>query len=338
MEPDELTFECLGIFSKSPELFGHIDRTRSLLATVSSDKTCRIYNLNTKRLVGVLDDNTHTKTMRSVKFRPTGPIPSLAIGSFDSTISIWSKEDEDWVLMAIIEGHENEVKSVDWSHDGLYLASCSRDKSIWIWEADDSNEEFECISVIQEHEQDVKNVSWHPTKNILCSSSYDDTCRIFKQDDYDEDEWVCVANCQGANGTVWCSDWEKRDTFRFANCSDDSLLRIWKKTSSDQEGTANGKLPSTLKSEEEWALEATLPKIHTMPVYGIAWNTNGLLASCGSDGRIVVYSEEEGEWKVLAVQELGHGVFEINCVKWWNENTLLTAGDDGAVNMWTLSI
>ncbi|KAH3669082.1 hypothetical protein OGAPHI_001678 [Ogataea philodendri] len=315
-----------------------VDRARGLLASVSSDKTCRVYNLNTRRLVGVLDDNTHTKTMRSVRFKPSSTVPALAIGSFDSTISIWSREDDDWVLMAIIEGHENEVKSVDWSHDGVYLASCSRDKSIWVWEADETNEEFECISVIQEHEQDVKNVVWHPSKNVLCSSSYDDTSRVFKQDDYDEDEWVCVANCQGTQGTIWCADWEKSDNLRFVNCSDDSLVKIWKKTSPETQTGTGATLPSTLKSEEEWVLDATLPKVHTMPVYGVAWNSNGLVASCGSDGRLAIYQESNGDWKVVAVQELSHGVAELNCVKWWNDNTLLTAGDDGNVNMWMVSL
>ena len=99
------------------------------------------------------------RSIRSVAFKPPLggadtpkldflDLPALAAGSFDSTISVWGIDEPDveydieevianqkeiltspnneWNLMAIIEGHENEVKAVDWNFQGQYLALFKR--------------------------------------------------------------------------------------------------------------------------------------------------------------------------------------------------------------------
>lgn len=312
-----------------------IDESNGLLATGSSDRCIKIVNLkdNKFELVDELDDTVHKKAIRSVSWRPHSML--LAAGSFDSTISIWNREESgdelssgvlEMELLAIIEGHENEVKSVAWSNDGLYLASCSRDKSVWIWEADETGEEYECISVLQEHSQDVKHVIWHPSLQLLASSSYDDTIRIWK--DFDDD-WEAVAVLTGHEGTVWSSDFEEVESnLRLCSGSDDSTVRVWKYLGDDED------------DQQKWICQSILPQIHTRAIYSVAWGTNGLIASTGSDGLLAIYQEkEEGQWEIIAKRALAHGVLETNIVKWLqiDGNILLaTGGDDGYVNIWKL--
>lgn len=132
---------------------GHDDRAwhvswnpaKPLLATCSADKSVRLYaytsgpspsfSLYTSISTG------HTKTVRSTAWSPSGS--TLATASFDANIGIWKREGQDeddqeaagdWECVSLLEGHETECKCVAWSGSGTLLASCSRDKTVWVWE------------------------------------------------------------------------------------------------------------------------------------------------------------------------------------------------------------
>ena len=82
--------------------------------------------------------------MRAIAWSPSGN--TLATASFDSNIGVWAQEGDgedgggafnpagEWECMSLLEGHETECKSVAYSSSGNLLASCSRDKTVWIWE------------------------------------------------------------------------------------------------------------------------------------------------------------------------------------------------------------
>ena len=157
-------------------LEGHTDRVwdvtwnpvQSLLASCSGDRSIRLWSYqstlpfsssppavsNPPADVTFASANElttgHRKTVRSVAWAPSGK--TLAAGSFDSTVSIWERaggeegenDSGEWECVTTLEGHESECKSVAYSSDGGLLASCSRDKSVWIWEG-----EFVILSILR---------------------------------------------------------------------------------------------------------------------------------------------------------------------------------------------
>ena len=296
-----------------------------LVATCSSDRTVRIYSLTNFQQHSQIEGG-HKRSIRSCAWKPTGDIRGesvLATGSFDASAGIWRRwddnellsrseladdegeDDSDWRFAVILEGHESEVKSVAWNSSGQYLATCSRDKSVWIWEeVDEGDNTFETIAVLQEHDGDVKCVVWHPEEELLASASYDDTIRLYRED---IDDWLCVAVLRGHTSTVWALDFEglnrpspfladerltpsqakdldtrSRAGPRLVSCSDDRTIRIWRRVPPASSSTiavthTSGHIhaPSILRThsaEQEWTEESQLPALHDRAIYSVAWS------------------------------------------------------------------
>ena len=159
--PGRPTFHPPKVPLDIPSCSGHEDRawqtawnpTKPLLASCSADKTVRLYGYRKDphdpskiAFSHVTTIQTgHTKTVRSVAWAPSGK--TLATGSFDANIGVWERretseddddpsEPEEWECVALLEGHETECKSVAYSGTGTLLATCSRDKTVWVWEGD----------------------------------------------------------------------------------------------------------------------------------------------------------------------------------------------------------
>ncbi|KAF2256227.1 WD40 repeat-like protein [Trematosphaeria pertusa] len=319
--------------------------TQPIVATACSDRSVRVYSLTSFTLLHSITGG-HKRSVRSVSWKPgTKGQSVLATGSFDTSAGIWRREergaleddftrrrreeddeeeeDDDYQFACILDGHESEIKSLSWNPSGQYLATCGRDKSVWIWEElEDDN--FETVAVLQEHDGDVKCVAWHPEEDLLASASYDDTVRLYRED---ADDWVQVALINGHDKTVWWVEFEgsgmsgkdfrkqreglseeqtqhielmERSGPRLATCSDDCSIRIWRRKPKEHGDHADSHtgIPSIIRSmaiDEDWLEDAILPQRHDRAIYSLSWSRRtGMIVSAGSDGKIVVYKER---WK-----------------------------------------
>lgn len=333
------------------------------LATGSFDATMGIWRrkVESAEREGNLDEEEEDSGLAEVEIGADAkPKPAPKLRTYndfpDEEAEERDDDDDEWQFNLVLEGHDSEIKSIAYSPSGQYLASCSRDKSIWIWE-EIEDEEFETIAVLQDHTADVKCVAWGSfggeqggNGEVLVSGSYDDTIRFWREDG--EGEWSCVGVLEGHEGTVWnlafepksylqksIPESEREDSIspipRLISCSADATIRMWTKSKPpppmNKPSYFNSGIPSTMRpapSNEIWECTNTLPSAHTLPIYSVSWSEkSGRIASTGGDGKLVIYEEVtkgrssvggaiEKEWVVSGSLDGAHGPYEINHVSW----------------------
>lgn len=329
--------------------FCAFNRTGTLLGTTGTDKSIKLYQFNTTeqkyQLVNEILQQ-HTRTIRSLSFHPTSRL--LASGSFDSEINIYkyNTDTSQYELQHNLDGHENEIKCVAYNMSGELLASCSRDKSIWIWSLtnDSINDEYECMSVLNGHTADVKYVAWLDN-NALISASYDNTIRIWR-DDVDTDDFICsqilgtadtnsndkvddtdqLVNQKndiiGHTSTVWCVAVNPNNSNQFISCSDDCTLILWSRTD------ATSQFNQSIK----------LSNLHTRTIYSCDWNTDNYIVTVGADNQIILYKYTEINNKSTVTVQCrlpNAHKNDINCVKFKpDSNMICTVSDDIVVSLW----
>jgi len=107
--------------------------------------------------------------------------------------------------MFVLRSHSGDILDLAWSPRDTYLASCSVDNSIIIWDA----QKFPTIhKVLSGHTGLVKGVSWDPIGKYLSSQSDDKSLRIWRTSDWQTDTIVTTPfkDC-GGNTAVLRHSW-----------------------------------------------------------------------------------------------------------------------------------
>jgi len=95
---------------------------------------------------------------------------------------------ESYKCTHTLRQHDGDVLDLSWSPEDRWLASCSVDCTIIIWDVSVSNPVS--VAVLRGHNGHVKGVTWDPVGKYLASQSADKTLRVWRTGDWKEETKV----------------------------------------------------------------------------------------------------------------------------------------------------
>ncbi|KAF8408342.1 hypothetical protein HHK36_007491 [Tetracentron sinense] len=164
--------------------------TGSLIYSVSWDKSIKIWRMSDLRCLESV--KAHEDAVNAVAVSVDGTIYT---GSADRRIRIWGRASGErrHTLIATLEKHKSAVNALALSGDGSVLFSGACDRSILVWEREDSANHMSVTGALRGHTGAILcliNVA-----DLLMSGSADRTVRIWQQ--CEDNRYCCLTVLDG---------------------------------------------------------------------------------------------------------------------------------------------
>ena len=100
----------------------------------------------------------------------------FASGSDDKTVKLWEYQENGAISCKwTIQAHEDDISGMDFSPNDAFLATCSADKTIKLW----NSETGEMIQQFKGHKRGVWKVVFSPSDQVIASCSSDGTVKVW---------------------------------------------------------------------------------------------------------------------------------------------------------------
>ena len=241
-----------------------------MLASVSWDRTVRLWNVNTGRLLHTLTG--HTNDIMSVALSPDGQ--TLASGSWDGTIRLWNPNNGKH--QRTVTGNGSGVASVVFSPDGQTLVSGNADRTIQLW----NTKTWKLERTLKGHTDVVEVVAFSPDGRTLASGSRDTTIRLWNPQN-GTTQTMLTEHTAPVNTLTFSPDGKT-----LASGSRDRSIRLWNPN--------NGKHQRTLAAD-------------TDGVNPVVFSPDGKTLLIGGRG-ISIWDTETGQYKKPLAEDVGGAI------------------------------
>lgn len=323
----------------------------SLLAMCSRDKSIWIWEDledgdNNFETVAVLEE--HSADVKSVAWHPNEDC--LASGAYDDTIRLWREDIDDWGQVACLRGHQGTVWSLDWE-------AGDETKALVVPRGAPPGEKVSADRSATRRQQ------WLDTRTRcgprIASCSDDKTVRIWRQQVRERNATSSsdtgvpsMIHTEGIDET-WFEEHQLPDMHDLAVYS----VAWSKRTGLLASAGADGRL---VVYEERFTLSSSSSPSSSpasVEMHDADDNASPAVPNGSPTQQEQQQTPQKTEWRVVAVVEASHGIYEVNHVCWANradrdraatkttssdepsmrdvqEEMLLSSGDDGTVKAW----
>lgn len=242
------------------------------LASSSDDKTIKLWNIegDNAKLLQTLDEQ-HSR-VRCLSFNPDGKL--IVCGCNDHKLRVWKLNKKNkWELDKTLPGHKNWIWSVAFHRSGLFFASASEDRTIRLWNINESD--ISLNKILNEHTNMIYSVAFSADGKVLASGSGDHTVKL-----WDVETGKCLQTLKGHTRWVWSVSFSA-DGKVLASGSSDHTVKLW-----DISNISTANCRMTLEGEDA----------HTGWVRCVKFSPDGnYLASAGDDETIRLWNIQTGK-------------------------------------------
>lgn len=256
-------------------------------------------------LLGALQNANYSRTLRGHQarvhlavFSPAGSPGDERIltASMDGTASLWDLEGS---LLAVLEGHEDQVLFAQFSPDGRTIATASADSTARLWDLDGNQ-----LAVFSGHTDWVNTIAFSPDGNSLVTASSDGTARIWSIDG------SLKAVLEGHTSLVTAAGYSPDGAY-ILTTSVDNTARLWR---------SDGTLAAVLQGHTGW------------PAFFQFSPDSTRILTAGWDGKAILWDTSGAQQVTLAghTRSVNTAVFSPDGTK------ILTASYDNTARLWDL--
>lgn len=281
-------------------------------------------------------------TVWSIACAPDGKHVALAIGQ---KLELYEIVTGNFVRR--MEGHTDQIYSIQYALNGQTLASGSADKSVRVWSASTGQWLYSLVM----HGGGVTSVCYAPDGQTLASGSKDKTIIVWQ---VQEEKGQCLKQLQGHTDAVMSVSYAPNGQ-RLVSGSRDKQVRIWEiatgqcvQTLSDHCGAitrvsyapdgqtlASASLDRTVREWEAATGKCLKTLEHTDGVNSLSYASDGqTLVSSSRDKTVRIWMVTTGE----CLQRLQGHAENITSVCYTPDGQIIVSGGDVTVRMWLVAM